>query len=107
MQPEIEKATPRKIIQAACIHGRDRRRLPHRRAQGCAGAGGKIMEDLFRSYWWLLFPLAWMIIGGCRGWLDYQRRRDNLDLIKHFADSGKDIPAGLIEKLGGRARTGG
>ncbi len=65
------------------------------------------MEDLFRSYWWLLFPLAWLIIGGFRGWLDYQRRRDNLDLIKHFADSGKDIPAGLIEKLGGRARTGG
>lgn len=65
------------------------------------------MEDLFRSYWWLMFPLAWMIIGGFRGWLDYQRRRDNLDLIKHLADSGKDIPAGLIEKLGGRARTGG
>lgn len=65
------------------------------------------MEDLFRSYWWLLFPLAWMIIGGFRGWLDDQRRRDNLNLIKHLADSGKDIPAGLIDKLGGRARTGG
>lgn len=65
------------------------------------------MEDLFRSYWWLLFPLAWMIIGGFRGWLDEQRRRDNLNLIKHLADSGKDIPAGLIDKLGGRARTGG
>lgn len=65
------------------------------------------MEDLFRSYWWLMFPLAWMIIGAFRGWLDLRRRRDNLDLIKHFADNGKDIPAGLIEKLGGRARTGG
>jgi hypothetical protein len=65
------------------------------------------MEDLFRSYWWLMFPLAWMIIGGFRGWLDLQRRRASLDLIKHLADSGKDIPAGLIEKLGGRARTGG
>ena len=66
-----------------------------------------IVEDLFRSYWWLLFPLAWMIIGGLRGWLDYQRRRDSLNLIKHFADNGKDIPAGLIDRLGRRDTTGG
>ena len=65
------------------------------------------MEDLFRSYWWLMFPVAWMIIGGFQSWLSYQKRRDNLSLIKHLADSGKEIPAGLIEKLGGRARTGG
>lgn len=64
------------------------------------------MEDLFRSYWWLLFPFAWMIISGFRGWLAYQRRRDSLDLIRHLSDSGREIPASLIEKLGGRAGSG-
>lgn len=65
------------------------------------------MEELFRSYWWLLFPLAWVVIGGFQSWLAYLRRRDSLKLIKHLADSGKDIPAGLIDKLGRRNATGG
>ena len=64
------------------------------------------MEDLFRQFWWLLFPLAWMVFGGLQSWTAYQRRRDNINLIKHLADGGKDIPAGLIDKLGGRTATG-
>lgn len=64
------------------------------------------MEDLFRSYWWLLFPLSWVVIAGWRNWLSYRRHQDNLDLLKRFTDSGKDIPAGLMDKLGGRSRTG-
>lgn len=71
------------------------------------GLEATTMEDLFRSYWWLLFPLAWMAIGGFQSWLSYLRRRDSLRLIRHFADSGKDIPAGLIDKLGRRDATGG
>lgn len=71
------------------------------------GLEAMIVEDLFRSYWWLLFPLAWMIIGGFRGWLDYQRRRESLNLFRYFAANGKDIPAGLIDKLGRRDTTGG
>lgn len=57
------------------------------------------MEDLFRSYWWLLFPLAWFIVGGWQSWLNYRKHRDNLDVIRRYADSGKDIPAGLLDKL--------
>jgi hypothetical protein len=57
------------------------------------------MEDLFRSYWWLLFPLAWFIVGGWQSWLNYRKHRDNLDVIRRYADSGKEIPAGLLDKL--------
>ncbi len=56
-------------------------------------------EHLFRSYWWLLFPLSWFIAGAWHSWLNYRKHRDNLDLIKRFADSGKDVPAGLLDKL--------
>lgn len=61
--------------------------------------GLKIMEDLFRSYWWLLFPLSWFIISGWQSWLNYRRHRDTLDIVKDYAKSGKDIPAGLLDKL--------
>lgn len=57
------------------------------------------MEDLFRSYWWLLFPLAWFIISGWQSWLNYRRHRDTLDIVRGYAQSGKDIPAGLLDKL--------
>jgi len=57
------------------------------------------MEDLFRSYWWLLFPLAWFIVGGWQSWLNYRKHRDNLDVIRRYADSGKEIPAGLLDTL--------
>lgn len=57
------------------------------------------MEDLFRSYWWLLFPLAYFIISGWQSWLNYRRHRDTLDIVKTYASSGKDIPAGLLDKL--------
>jgi hypothetical protein len=67
------------------------------------GLEAKFMEDLFRSYWWLLFPMAWFIIVGWRAWLRHLRRRDTVDLIKSYAASGKDIPAGLIDKLSRRS----
>lgn len=57
------------------------------------------MEDLFRSYWWLMFPLAWFIVGGWHSWLNYRKHRDTLDIIKKYADSGKDVPAALMDKL--------
>lgn len=56
-------------------------------------------EDLFRSYWWLMFPLFWFIAGGWHSWLNYRKHRDNLDIIKRFADSGREVPAGLLDKL--------
>ena len=57
------------------------------------------MEDLFRSYWWLLFPLAWFVVGGWQSWLNYRKHRDTLDIIKSYAASGKEVPAGLMDKL--------
>jgi hypothetical protein len=57
------------------------------------------VEDLFRAYWWLLFPLGWFIASGFQGWLNYRRHRDRLDMIKAYAAQGKEPPAELLASL--------
>ena len=57
------------------------------------------MEDLFRSYWWLLFPLGWFIASGFTSWLNYRRQRDAIELMRRYADSGKEPPAELLGVL--------
>lgn len=57
------------------------------------------MEDLFRSYWWLLFPLAWFVFGGFSSFLNYRRQRDALKLIQTYAEKGQEPPAVLLNLL--------
>jgi len=57
------------------------------------------MEDLFRSYWWLLFPLAYFVIGGLQSVIDYFRHKDTLKIIKAYADKGEQPPEVLLKAL--------
>lgn len=57
------------------------------------------MEDLFRSYWWLLFPLSWFIFGGFTSFLNYRRQKETLKLIKTYADKGQEPPEALLKVL--------
>lgn len=57
------------------------------------------MEDLFRSFWWLLFPMAWFVFGGFSSFLNYRRQKDALDLIKTYADKGQQPPEALLKLL--------
>jgi len=57
------------------------------------------MEDLFRSYWWLLFPFGWFVAMGFQSLINYRRHRDTLDLLKRYADSGKEPPAELLRAI--------
>lgn len=60
------------------------------------------MEDLFRSFWWLVFPLSWFVFGGFQSWLSYKANRDTLDLIKSYAASGREPPPELVARLNKR-----
>jgi len=40
-----------------------------------------LMADIFRSYWWLLFPIGFFVFGAWDRWLSYQRSRDHLELL--------------------------
>ena len=57
------------------------------------------MEDIFRSYWWLLFPIGFFIFGAWDRWLAYRRSRDHLDLIRTYADQGKEPPPELMKAV--------
>lgn len=57
------------------------------------------MEDLFRSYWWLIFPLSWFVFDGFQNWLSYKANRDTLDLLKSYAASGREPPPELVARL--------
>jgi hypothetical protein len=54
------------------------------------------MEDVFRNYWWLMFPIGAFLFGAWDRWLAYRRSRDHLDLIRSYAEQGKDPPPELL-----------
>ncbi|MFN4092482.1 MAG: hypothetical protein ACK4FG_06265 [Brevundimonas sp.] len=57
------------------------------------------MEDLFRQFWWLIFPLGWMVAGGFSSLLNYNRQRDTLKLIQTYAEKGQEPPEALLKVL--------
>ena len=57
------------------------------------------MEDLFRSYWWLIFPVGWMLYGAFASLLNYNRQRDTLKLIQTYAEKGQEPPEALLKVL--------
>ncbi|THD54159.1 hypothetical protein [Phenylobacterium sp.] len=59
------------------------------------------MEEFFRDYWWLLFPIGAFVFGAWDRWLAYKRSRDHLDLLKHYAEQGKEPPPELVRGVGG------
>lgn len=57
------------------------------------------MEDLFRGYWWIIFPIGGFFFAAWDRWLSYQRSRDALDLIKTYSAQGKDVPPELLRQV--------
>jgi hypothetical protein len=64
------------------------------------------MDDIFRSYWWLLFPIGAFVFGAWDRWLAYKRSRDHLELLKHYAAQGKDPPPELVQEARNAADPG-
>ena len=62
------------------------------------------MEDLFRSYWWLLFPLGFFVAQAFDQVMRYRRHRDTLDLIKSYTDQGREPPAVLLDQVAGKLK---
>ncbi|WP_333590276.1 hypothetical protein [Brevundimonas sp.] len=59
----------------------------------------KTMEDLFRSYWWLLFPMAWFVTGAVSSFLNYRRQKETLSLLRTYAEKGQEPPEALLKVL--------
>ena len=54
---------------------------------------------LASRFWWLVFPLFWMIMALVWGWQRHSRANRALDIIKSYADQGKDPPPDLLKGL--------
>ncbi|MGE0739893.1 MAG: hypothetical protein AB7O98_01015 [Hyphomonadaceae bacterium] len=53
-------------------------------------------EELFRGYWWLIFPIFGMAMA-ILGMIQSERRTDRvMDLIRSYADQGKEPPPELL-----------
>ncbi|PHY19980.1 hypothetical protein [Caulobacter sp. BP25] len=55
--------------------------------------------DLFRDFWWLLFPLSFMVLGAFRAWLTYRARREVMTVLRDLAAKGQEPPAALLAQL--------
>jgi hypothetical protein len=55
--------------------------------------------NLFSSFWWLLFPLFWMVGTAAKTWSRHARANRVLDLVKSYVDQGKEPPAELLKIL--------
>ena len=58
------------------------------------------MEDLFRSYWWLIFPIFGLAMGGWHSFAQFRNQQKKLEIIKAYAMRGEQPPAALLESLG-------
>ena len=54
---------------------------------------------LFSRFWWLIFPLFWMVTALAWGWSRHSRANRALDIIKSYADQGKEPPPELLKNL--------
>lgn len=57
------------------------------------------MTDLFRDFWWLMFPMGYMALCGFRTWLDYRARREVVSTLRAMAAAGQEPPASLLAQL--------
>ncbi len=57
------------------------------------------MDEFAWRFWWLIFPIMWFVFGIFGMALKHRRDRDALDLMKTYAQQGKD-PAEIAKVLG-------
>jgi hypothetical protein len=53
-------------------------------------------EELFRDFWWLMFPIFGMGMGLWGMSSSERRSRDVMNVIKSYVDQGKEVPPELL-----------
>lgn len=57
------------------------------------------MAELFREFFWLIFPVMGMIIAIAAIWLSFHHRNKALDVLKAYAVQGQEPPAAVMNAL--------
>ncbi|HZW16223.1 MAG TPA: hypothetical protein VFF66_08215 [Brevundimonas sp.] len=58
------------------------------------------MEELFRDFWWLIFPIWGLGMGAWHSMAGYRRQKAMLDLVRTYAEKGEQPPEALLAALG-------
>jgi hypothetical protein len=59
--------------------------------------------DLFLGFWWLIFPVLGFVFAGFGMWMHHNRSQRALDILKIYADQGKDPPPEVLRAVYGHA----
>jgi hypothetical protein len=57
------------------------------------------MHDNAFQFWWLIFPLLGFGFAFWSIWLNHQRQKAAIDLLRTYASQGKDPPPELVKVL--------
>lgn len=57
------------------------------------------LVGFFTSHWWLIFPIFWMLMSVVGMFGHYRHKSDTLNLIKTYADQGKEVPPALLDAM--------
>lgn len=52
-------------------------------------------EDWWAAHWWLLFPIFGFLMAFYSMWLQHRRSRDWMEVMKTYAQQGKEPPASM------------
>ena len=55
--------------------------------------------DLFRQFFWLIFPILGMGMGAFSIWNEFSRQKKALEVLKVYAEKGQEPPASVLEVL--------
>ena len=55
----------------------------------------------FFSFWWLIFPLMGFVFGGFGMWMSHRRSQQALDILKTYAEQGKEPPPEVMQAIQG------
>ena len=65
------------------------------------------MADLFRHFFWLIFPIMGIGLGAFAIWNEFSRQKKALEVLKVYAEKGAEPPASVIAVLNRASSPGG
>lgn len=60
------------------------------------------MDQSWWRLWWLIFPLMWFVFGILQMLSRHHRQKDVLQLLRTYAEQGKEPPTEVLKVLQGR-----
>ena len=58
------------------------------------------MADLFRHFFWIIFPVMGMLMGAFSIWNEFSRQKKALEVLKVYAEKGQEPPESVLQILG-------